>query len=94
MIRAQAAQEFESFEITEDDIDNYLIRSAIADNQLDNDERSSRLYDLRKVPGGKQTTTNEEKNFFHRSLRTPRPTTGETSTVNTVRNSTMKTSTF
>ncbi len=84
MIRAQAAQEFESYEITEDDIDNYLIRSALADNQLDNDERSSRLYDLRRVPGGKQTTTDEEEYFFHRLLRTPRPTTGETSTVNTV----------
>ena len=37
MIRAQAAQEFESHAITEDDIDNYLIHSALADNQLDND---------------------------------------------------------
>jgi hypothetical protein len=94
MIRAQAAQEFESHAITEDDIDNYLIRSTLADHQLDNDERSSRLYDLRRVPGGKQTTTDEEENFFHRSLRTPRPTTGETSTVNTVRTSTTKTSNF
>jgi hypothetical protein len=57
MIRAQAAQEFESHAITEDDIDNYLIRSALADNQLDNDERSSRPHDLRRVPGGKRTTT-------------------------------------
>ena len=63
MIRAQAAQEFESHAITEDDIDNYLIRSALADNQLDNDERSSRLYDLRRVPGGKRTTTDEEENL-------------------------------
>ncbi len=70
MIRAQAAQEFESHAITEDDIDNYLIRSALADNQLDNDERSSRLYNLRRVPGGKRTTTDEEENFFHQSLRT------------------------
>ena len=70
MIRAQTAQDIQSFNITEDDIDNYLIRSALADNQLDNDERSSRLYDLRRVPGGKRTTTDEEENFFHQSLRT------------------------
>ena len=94
MIRAQAAQDIKSFNITEDDIDNYLIRSALADNQLDNEERSSRLYDLRRVPGGKRTTTDEEENFFHRSLRTPRPTTGATSNVNTVRTSTTKTSKF
>ena len=37
MIRAQAAQDFKSFNITEDDVDNYLIRMALADNQLDND---------------------------------------------------------
>jgi hypothetical protein len=94
MIRAQAAQEFESYEITEDDIDNYLIRSALADNQLDNDERSSRLYDLRRIPGGKRSTTDEEENFFQQSLRTPRPTAGATSNVNTVRTLTTKTSKF
>ena len=37
MIRAQAAQDLKSFDITEDDVDNYLIRAALADNQLDND---------------------------------------------------------
>ncbi len=63
MIRAQAAQEFESFEITEDDVDNYLIRAALADNQLDNDATSSSSTDQR---GGKRTTTNEEDKFFHR----------------------------
>jgi hypothetical protein len=94
MIRAQAALDIKSFDITEDDIDNYLIRSALADNQLDSEERSSRLYDLKRVPGGKRTTTNEEDIFFQQSLRTPRPTTGETSNVNTVRTSTTKTSKF
>jgi hypothetical protein len=94
MIRAQAAQDFESYTITEDDIDNYLIHSALADNQLDNEERSSRLYELRRVPGGKRTTTDEEEIFFQQSLRTPRPTTGATSSVNTVRTSTTKTSKF
>jgi hypothetical protein len=34
MIRAQAAQDLKSFDITEDDVDNYLIRAALADNQL------------------------------------------------------------
>jgi hypothetical protein len=94
MIRAQAAQDFESYAITEDDIDNYLIHSALADNQLDNEERSSSLYDLRRVPGGKQTTNDEGDIFFQQSLRTPRPTTGATSSVNTVRTSTTKTSKF
>ncbi len=94
MIRAQAAQEIESYAITEDDIDNYLIRSALADNQLNNDERSSRLYDLRRVPGGKRTTTDEEEIFFQPSLRTPRPTAGAISNVNTVRTSTTKKSKF
>jgi hypothetical protein len=94
MIRAQAVQGIKSFNITEDDIDNYLIRSALPDNQLDNDERSSRLYDLRRVPGGKRTTTDEEENFFHRTLRTPKPTAGATLNVNTVRTSTTKTSKF
>ena len=64
MIRAQAALDIKSFDITEDDIVNYLIRSALADNQLDNEERSSRLYDLRRVPGGKRTSTDEEESFF------------------------------
>ena len=50
MIRAQAAQEFKSFNITEDDVDNYLIRSALADNQLDNDAASSSTSDQRRVP--------------------------------------------
>ncbi len=94
MIRAQAAQEFESLGITEDDVDNYLIRAALADNQLDNDATSSSSIDQRRVPGGKRTTINEEDKFFHRSLRTPRPTTGATSNFNTVRTSTTKTSKF
>ena len=94
MIRAQAAQEFESHTITEDDIDNYLIRSALADNQLDNDVASSNSSEQRRVPGSKRTTTKEEDTFFQQSLRTPRPTPGSTSNVNTVRTSTTKLSKF
>ena len=94
MIRAQAAQEFKSFNITEDDVDNYLIRSALADNQLDNDAASSSSSEQRRVPGGKRTTTKEEDIFFQQSLRTPRPTAGATSNVNTVRTSTTTTSKF
>ena len=55
MIRAQAAQDLKSFDITEDDVDNYLIRAALADNQLDNDATTSRSSDQRRVPGGKRT---------------------------------------
>jgi len=94
MIRAQTSQEFESHAITEDDIDNYLIHSALADNQLHNDAASSNSLEQGRVPGGKRTTTREEDNFFQQSLRTPRPTTGATSSVNTVRTSTTKTSKF
>ena len=79
MIRAQAAQDLKSFGITDDDVDNYLIRTALADNQLDTDSTSSSPTDQRRVPGGKRTTTDEEDIFFQRSLRTPRPTTGVTS---------------
>jgi hypothetical protein len=34
-------------------------------------------------PGGKRSTTEQEDIFFHRSLRTPRPTAGVTSTAKT-----------
>ena len=51
MIRAQAVQDVKSFDITEDDVDNYLIRAALADNQLDNDATSSSSTDQRRVPG-------------------------------------------
>jgi hypothetical protein len=95
MIRAKAVQEIiKSFDITEDDVDNYLIRAALADNQLDNDAKSSSSTDQRRVPGGKRTTTDEEDIFFQRSLRTPRPTAGVTSNAYTVRTSTTKTSKF
>jgi len=94
MIRAQAAQDLKSFDITEDDADNHLIRAALADNQLDNDATSSSSSDQRRVPGGKRTTTDEEDTFFQQSLRTPRPTTGVTSNANRVRTSTTKTSKF
>jgi hypothetical protein len=73
-----------SFNITEDDVGNYLIRAALADNQLDNDATSSSSNDQRRVPGGKRTTTDEEDIFFQRSLRTPRPTAGVTSNANTL----------
>ena len=82
MIRAQAAQDLKSFDITEDDIENYLIRTALADNQLDTDATSSSSIDQRRVPGGKRTTTDEENIFFQRSLRTPRPTAGVTLNAN------------
>ena len=45
-----------------------------------------------KNPRGKRTTTEQEDIFFHRSLRTPKPTTGVTSNANTVRTSIAKTS--
>ncbi len=94
MIRAQAAQDLKSFDITEDDADNHLIRAALADNQLDNDTTSSSSTDQRRVIGGKRTTTDKEDIFFQRSLRTPRPTAWVTSNANTVRTSTTKTSKF
>jgi hypothetical protein len=95
MIRAQqAAQDLKSLDITEDDVDNYIIRAALSDNQLDNDATSSSSTDQRRVPGGKRTTTDQEDIFFQRSLRTPRPTTGVTSNANTVRISTTNTSKF
>jgi hypothetical protein len=93
MIRAQAAQDLKSFDITEDDVDNYL-RTAPSDNQLDTDATSSSPTDKRRVPGDKRPTTDEEDIFFQRSLRTSRPTTGVTSNANTVRTSTTKTSKF
>ena len=71
-----------SFDVTEDDIDNYLIRTALADNQLDTDATSSSSTDQRRVPRGKRTTTDEENIFFQRSLRTPRPIAGVTSNAN------------
>jgi hypothetical protein len=83
-----------SFDITEDDVDNYLIRTALSDNQRNTDATSSNPTDQRRVPGGKKTTTDEEDTSFQRSLRTPRPTTGVTFNDNTVRTSTTKTSKF
>ena len=53
-IRAQAAQDLKSFDITDNDVDNYLIRAALADNQLDNDATSSSSKDQRRVPGVKE----------------------------------------
>ena len=95
MIRAQAAQDIPRLDVNEDDIDNSLIRMALSDRkEPDTDTTSSYPIYQRTDPWGRTTTTNEEDKFFHRSLRTPRPTTGETSNVNTVRTSTTKTSKF
>ena len=90
MIRAQAAQNLKSFDITEDDVDNYLIQMALSDSQHDN-ATSSHPTDHRRVSGDKRTTTAEEGTFFQQSLRTPR---GVISNANTVQTSTARTSKF
>ena len=74
--------------------DNNLIRIALSDRQHDIDATSSHPMDHRSIRGGKRTTTEQEGNFFHQSLRTPKPTTGVTSNANTVQTSTAKTSKF
>ena len=85
MIRAQAAQDLKSFDITEDDVDNYLIRML---------QVHTRWITEESQPGGKRTTTDEEDTLYQQSLRTPMPTTGVTSNANTVRTSTTKTFKF
>jgi hypothetical protein len=94
MIRAQAAQDLKSFNITEDDVDNYLIQAALADNQLDNDATSSSSTDQRRVPGGKRTTTDEGDIFFQQSLEHRMLEEGVTSNANMVRTSMTKLSKF
>ncbi len=66
MIRAQAAQDFKSFNITADDVDNYLIRAALADNQLDNDATSSSSTDqesqeVNELPPTKRTSSSSDR---------------------------------
>ena len=67
MIRTQAAQDLTRFDITKDDVDNYLIRTALSDRQNDTDATSEQPMDQRRAPGGKRITTEEEDKFFHRS---------------------------
>ena len=94
MIRAQAAQDIPRLDITEEDVDNYLIRTALSDRQHEINATSEQPMNQRSNPWGKRTTTEQEDTFFHRSLRTPKPKTGVTSNANTVRTSTGHTSKF
>jgi hypothetical protein len=53
MIRAQAAQDISRWDITEEDVDNYLIRIALSDRQHDIDATSTQSTDQRGAPLGK-----------------------------------------
>ena len=53
MIRAQAAQDIPRWDITEEDVDNYLIRIALSDRQHDIDAASTQSTDQRGAQLGK-----------------------------------------
>ena len=95
MIRAKATQDIPRWGISEEDVDNYLIRTALSDRQHDTDSNSAQSTDQQRgTPWGKRTTTEQEDIFFYRSLQMPKPITGGTSNANTVRTSTAQTSKF
>ena len=64
MIRAQAAQDIPRLDITEEDVDNYLIQMALSERQHDIiDATSAQPMNQRSNPWGKKTTTEQEDVF-------------------------------